>query len=69
MTRRVWPEPSVTWTFTLRVILKAALLFALCNLVFAALSPQEALGELSLYNVVVPGRQRLPYGEKIVRIL
>lgn len=64
MARRAGPEQSVTWAFTLRVILKAALLFALCNLAFAALTPLEALGGLSLHNVVMPGRQRLPYGEK-----
>lgn len=64
MARRAGPEPSITWAFFLRVILKAAVLFALCNLGLAVLSPMEALGELSLYNVVMPGRQRLPYGEK-----
>ena len=29
----------------------------------AALNPLEALGRVSLYNVVLPGRERLPYGE------
>lgn len=47
----------------LRVVLKALLLFTLCNLVFAVLSPLEALGRLSLYNLAFPGRPRLPYGE------
>ena len=28
-----------------------------------ALNPLEALGRVSLYNVVLPGRERLPYGE------
>lgn len=64
MAERAWPEQPATWGFFLRVILKAALLLALCNLAFAALAPLEALGGLSLYNVVVPGRQRLPYGER-----
>jgi hypothetical protein len=45
------------------VIVKAAILFALCNVVFALLDPIEALGSLSLYNFIVPGRERLPYGE------
>ena len=53
-----------TWGLLLRVIGKAALLFALFNVVFAAITPLDALGGLSLYNVVLPGRQRLPYGEQ-----
>jgi hypothetical protein len=45
------------------VIVKAALLFALCNGVYAAANPLETLGRLSLYNTILPGRARLPYGE------
>ena len=52
-----------TWGFALRVIFKAMILFVLCNAVFALLNPIEALGSISLYNVVLPGRERLPYGE------
>ncbi|MEP7291669.1 MAG: hypothetical protein ABI835_07785 [Chloroflexota bacterium] len=51
------------WGFLLRVLLKAAVLFVVCNLVFALLNPIEALGRVSLYNTVLPGRERLPYGE------
>jgi hypothetical protein len=51
------------WRFLLRVVVKAAVLFVLCNLVFALLDPVEALGRVSLYNSVLPGRERLPYGE------
>lgn len=51
------------WRFLLRVLAKAAVLFVLCNLVFALLNPVEALGRMSLYNTVFPGRERLPYGE------
>lgn len=54
---------SANWSFILRVIVKAAILFAACNLIFALLNPIEALGRVSLYNVLVPGRDRLPYGE------
>jgi hypothetical protein len=50
---------STTWGFFLRVILKGLALFALCNLIFAA----QLLGNLSLYNRILPGRTRLPYGE------
>ncbi|MBI1259869.1 MAG: hypothetical protein GC204_20565 [Chloroflexi bacterium] len=52
-----------SWRFLLRVIFKAAILFVLANLIFALLNPIEALGHLSLYNGILPGRERLPYGE------
>src|SRR5690349_14338232 len=51
------------WRFLFRVALKTAVLFVLANLIFAALNPIEALGHVSLYNVILLGRQRLPYGE------
>ncbi len=51
------------WCFLLRVIVKAVILFAACNLVYALVNPIEVLGRVSLYNVVLPGRERLPYGE------
>jgi lysophospholipase L1-like esterase len=47
-----------------RVLLKAAVLFALLNLLFAACRPLDALGRLSAYNLFWPGRDRLPYGER-----
>jgi hypothetical protein len=45
------------------VIIIALLLFVACNVIFAVLNPMEALGRVSLYNSVLPGRERLPYGE------
>jgi hypothetical protein len=45
-----------------RVVLKALLLFIAFNLVFA-FSPAERLGRLSLYNGLLPGRERFPFGE------
>lgn len=57
------PETPPTWIFFIRVIVKAAALFALLNLVFAWTTPLETLGRVSLYNTVLPGRERLPYGE------
>jgi hypothetical protein len=56
-------EPAVTWGFVLRVIAKAAALFVLLNIIFAALNPLEPLGRLTLYSTILPGRARLPYGE------
>ena len=53
------------WPYLFRVVVKAGLLFCLCNVVFAVTMPLEGLGRLSLYNGLVPGRQRLPYGEDI----
>lgn len=37
--------------------------FILLNVIFAVAQPLEALGSLSVYNGLVPGRLRLPYGE------
>ncbi|MBI5564949.1 MAG: hypothetical protein HY870_08645 [Chloroflexi bacterium] len=48
-------------------MIKAALLFALINLVFALLDPIEAIRSVSLYNSLLPGRERLPYGEDSAR--
>lgn len=51
------------WPFVIRVAIKAAILFAAINLAFALLDPVPALGTLSAYNVLVPGRPRLPYSD------
>lgn len=51
------------WSFLGRVILKATVLFLLLNLVCIASNPLPLLGKLSIYNRLVPGRERLPYGE------
>ena len=51
------------WQGIGRVLLKTAVLFLLFNAIFALLNPVEALGRLSLYNWLLPGRERLPYGE------
>jgi hypothetical protein len=50
--------------FVIGVLIKATLLFFLFNLVFAAVFPLNALGRVSLYNLVFPGRARLPFGER-----
>ena len=57
------PRPPLDWPTLGRIALKALLLFALLNAAFAATRPLEALGRLSLYNGLLPGRARLPYGE------
>jgi hypothetical protein len=50
--------------FLPRLLLKTALLFAALNLIFAAVNPFLALGKLSAYNILFPGRPRLPYGDQ-----
>ena len=55
--------PPVDAHFVRNLLLKALALFVACNLVFAALDPLPVLGCLSLYNWLVPGRERLPFGE------
>jgi hypothetical protein len=46
----------------LRVLLKAVLLLVIAASLFVLVSP-DLLGQLSLYNHVFPGRERLPFGE------
>ncbi len=54
---------NISWGFIWRVLLKAFVLFAGINIVYALLNPLPVLGRLSLYNVLFPGRLRLPYGD------
>ncbi|MCA9930939.1 MAG: hypothetical protein KC419_20785 [Anaerolineales bacterium] len=54
---------QINWRTMLRIGVKTAVLLLLCNLLYAAAQPLPALGKLSLYNNVLPGRERLPYGE------
>jgi hypothetical protein len=49
--------------FVMRVLAKAALLFVVLNGLFALANPLPAIGRISLYNTVLPGRHRLPFGE------
>ena len=46
-----------------RVIIKGLLLFLLINLLFSPIAFLPTLGQISTYNVIFPGRVRLPYGE------
>ena len=49
--------------FVRNVVVKALLLFVLIDVLVASFDPLPALGRLSLYNSVLPGRLRLPYGD------
>ncbi len=53
--------------FMRNVVVKALLLFVAVNLLLAAGDPLPVLGRLSAYNVLFPGRLRLPYGEDPAR--
>lgn len=53
-----------TWGFALRVLVKAVLLFILINALAALIDVPAVLGRLSIYNALVAGRERLPYGER-----
>lgn len=50
-----------------RVLVKAGLLFVILNLLFAVANPMPALGRVTLYNWLLPGRERLPYGDDPAR--
>jgi len=56
-------NPKMSWAVAGRILLKAAAIFLLANLLFALFLPVESLGKISLYNNLLPGRLRLPYGE------
>ena len=61
--------------FIRNVLLKALALFVAANLVFVALNPappkaggiMDLLGRLSAYNLLIPGRERFPFGENPTR--
>jgi len=57
------PQPAINGRFLAGVLVKAALLFAVLNLLFALVYPMGFLGRISLYNSLFPGRERLPFGE------
>jgi hypothetical protein len=49
--------------FVAGVIIKALLLFVALNLAYALADPLPGLARASVYNWLVPGRERLPFGE------
>jgi hypothetical protein len=48
---------------TPRMVVKVIILFVLFNILFALSNPVNLIGRISVYNWLVPGRARLPYGE------
>lgn len=56
-------QPPSHLTFINSVIVKAGGLFIILNILFAITYPLPALGKLSIYNHLIPGRERLPYSD------
>lgn len=52
-----------SWGFGVRVVVKAAALFILMNLLWVVLNPLPMFAHASVYGWLVPYRERLPYGE------
>jgi hypothetical protein len=59
------PDASSGYSFRFvrRVLAKTLVLLLAANLLFALANPMPFLGKLTLYNWLVPGRARLPFGE------
>jgi hypothetical protein len=49
------------------LLMRVVALFVALNVLFALLNPVPALGNVSLYSIAFPGRQRLPYGDEPAR--
>ena len=51
------------WKFYGGVLLKALVLLIIVSFFFAFFYPFESIGKVSAYNIIFPGRTRLPYGD------
>jgi len=47
----------------LKILVKAVLLFVIFNVLYYVAQPMNLLNHISIYNVLVPGRLRLPFAE------
>ena len=54
---------GAAWKGSFRIFFKAVLLFLAVLLIFQIVDPVKILSHLSVYNVVVAGRQRLPFND------
>ncbi len=59
----VKPEQPYTRGFVVRVLIKVILLFVLINLVYLVVQPLPMINQLTIYNTIVPGRERFPYAD------
>lgn len=53
----------MTWAFVGRVVVKAAVLFGVVNLIYGLTNPLHTFQKISVYNTLIEGRPRLPYSE------
>ena len=53
----------MNWPFLRNVLLKSLILFLVINIIFAVGFPLATAGRISLYNRLIPGRERFPFGE------
>jgi hypothetical protein len=53
---------TIRWRYLVDVGARTLILLAAANVLFAAADPMPALGSLTLYNGLLPGRTRLPHG-------
>lgn len=63
MTEEKTTETRSTGKFIRNVLIKGLLLFLIINFAVGLIPVGNGLGKLSLYNLVWPGRVRLPFGE------
>jgi len=63
MTEEKTTETKSTGKFIRNVLIKGLLLFILINFAASLIPVGNSLGGLSLYNLIWPGRVRLPFGE------
>jgi len=56
-------EAVYTRKFVIRVVLKASALFVFVNVFWVIAQPMQLLNQLTLYNTLFPGRERLPYSD------
>lgn len=57
------PQLPYTPRFVMRVCVKAFVLFVLLNIVYVVAQPLDTINRISVYNSLVPGRERFPYAD------
>jgi hypothetical protein len=49
--------------FVRRIVIRATLLFVLVNLLYAVVNPLPVISRITVYNTLLPGRERFPYSD------
>jgi hypothetical protein len=62
LSSRIPPEGG-TRVSVIRLLVKIVIFLVLINVFFALVDPIQSIGKFSLYNLLFPGRPRLPYGD------